>query len=135
MINNHGLIVMASSRRAVIPDFPLSATKSVGQRDNDLFAQGQFAMTQSDPQPPEREFSAGTITAAIWRNEREHDGRTVVRYSIRLRKQYYDESTRGFRDSQYFFADELPRVQLVVSKAYEYITLKQSGTSGEDVGI
>ena len=81
-------------------------------------------MTSTTPQPPEKEFRAGTISAAIWRNETEQDGRTVVQHSVRINKRYRDPKTGDWRDSDYFFANDLPRLKLVVDKAYRVHCLK-----------
>ena len=89
-------------------------------------------MTSSTPQPPEKEFRAGAVSAAIWRNETEQDGRTVVQHSVRTNKRYRDPQTGEWRDSDYYFANDLPRLKLVVDKAYEYIVLKEHGNGDDD---
>lgn len=78
---------------------------------------------------PVQEFrSAGngtSVTAAIWRNETEQDGRTRINYSIRLKKRYYDRDAQSWQDSETFFPEDLPRLQLVAQKAYEFTSLNQ----------
>lgn len=80
---------------------------------------------QQPPQRPEKEFRAGTITAAIWRHENERDGQTVIARTIRLQKRYKDRDTQTWQDSEFLFPEDLPKVELVVRAAYEYIMLKQ----------
>ena len=87
------------------------------------------------PQKPEKEFRAGTVKVAIWRNETEQDSRTVVQHSVRLQKRYRDQSGE-WKDSDYLFANDLPRARLVIDKAYEYIVLKESDDQeGETEGV
>jgi hypothetical protein len=50
----------------------------------------------------------------------------VSRYSVRIRKRWYDRRTSEWKDTDYCFADDLPRLRLVAQKAFEFITLKES---------
>lgn len=84
------------------------------------------------PRKPIKEFRAGgrgCISASIWRNEIDDetgkDGRTTVTYSVRIQKRYYDIKTDSWHNSEYYFADELPRIRLVIDKAYEFIKLRE----------
>jgi hypothetical protein len=79
----------------------------------------------SQPQPPDKDFRAGTMRAAIWRNEIEQDGQTVVRHSVQLTKRYRDRDGQ-WRDSDTLFVNDLPRAKLVLDKAFEYVVLKES---------
>lgn len=76
--------------------------------------------------PPVEEFEAGTIRAAIWRNELEQDGRPVVRHSIKIEKRYRARQTNEWTSTDQYFPDDLPKLQLVVAKAFEYVSLKRS---------
>lgn len=82
-------------------------------------------MTQQ-PQQPVKEYRSGSISSAIWRNETDRDGKTVVQHSVRVRKHYRDRVTGEWRESDYLFPDDLPRVQLVLAKCYEFIVLQES---------
>jgi hypothetical protein len=88
-------------------------------------------MTQSTPQPPEKTFRAGTVSASIWRKEVEQNGRKVVQHSIRIQKRYRDKEGK-WQNTDYFFPNDLPRLQLVVEKAFEYVALSESD---EEVGL
>lgn len=83
-------------------------------------------MNEKEPQQPVKEFRSKTITAAVWRNEHEEQGTVVSRYSVRIRKRWHDRRTGEWKDTDYYFADDLPRLCLVAEKAFEYITLKES---------
>ena len=80
----------------------------------------------SEPKAPIKEFRAGTVRAAIWRNEDEVEGRTMARHSVRIEKRYRDKRTDEWRTSDYFFANDLPRLCLVAERAFEFITLHES---------
>ena len=85
----------------------------------------------SQPQPPEKQFRAGAVRAAIWRNEVDQNGRTVVRHSVRLTKRYCDRDGQ-WKDSDTLFVNDLPRARLVLDKAFEYIVLKGDHDSQDD---
>jgi len=77
------------------------------------------------PQQPVKEFRAGTVSAAIWRNERADGERTVVQHTVRIQKRYRDQTTGEWKNSDYLFPNDLPKVALVVNKAYEFISLRE----------
>ena len=74
---------------------------------------------------PQKEFRAGGVKAAVWSSDTVHEGRNVTKYSIRIGKRYCDQNG-SWKDSDYFFPDDLPKLQLVAAKAFEYTVLKQS---------
>ena len=79
---------------------------------------------------PIKEFRIGTVTAAVWKNEEyQPDGTIRVRYSVRIQKRYRDKEG-VWQNAEYYFPEELPKVQLVTAKAYEFVSLKES----EDLG-
>ena len=81
--------------------------------------------------PPVEEFEAGTIRASIWRNELEQDGHAVVRYSIKIEKRYRQKQTGEWTSTDQYFPDDLPKLQLVAAKAFEYVSLKSSSQASE----
>ena len=80
----------------------------------------------TESQRPSKEFKSGSLTAAIWRNETVQDGRTVVRHSVKLQKRFLDSKTGEWRDSAYWFEQDLPRVRMLVEQCYEWIALRES---------
>jgi hypothetical protein len=90
-----------------------------------------IAMSNAAPRRPIKAFQAGAIHASIWRNEIEQDGSTVVRHSIRIDKRYFDAKRKAWLDSDCLFANDLPRVRLVVEKAFEFITLREREPDAE----
>jgi len=80
-------------------------------------------MAQQTKQRPEREFRSGRITTSIWAQEADRNGRRVVQFSIRFQKRYRDKNG-AWQDSSTFFPNELPRLRLLIDKAYEYVAMK-----------
>lgn len=77
----------------------------------------------TQPNQPVKTFRSGGISASVWRNDVVQNGQTVVNHSVTLQKRYRDRRTGEWRDSGTFFMSDLPRVQLVMRKAYEYLAL------------
>ena len=88
-------------------------------------------MTQKAPQPPEKEFRAGTVSAAIWKTEANQDGRPVVRWSVKVQKRFQDQQTGEWRSSDYYYGSELADLAIVAQHAYEFIRLREAEISTE----
>lgn len=88
-------------------------------------------MTQRSSKP-DKVFRAGRVSAALWRSESEQDGRTVVTWSTKVQNRYRDRQTGEWKDTDYFFPDDLPRLALVAQQAYECIVLKESEEGTND---
>lgn len=80
---------------------------------------------------PIKEFRAGTIRAAIWRQEADGQQRMPVRFSIKIVKRVFDETAKDWRTTDYFFPNDLPRLCLVAGRAFEYIALSESEGDSE----
>ena len=90
-------------------------------------------MTTQQSQRPIKEFRAGSVRASIWLNESENDGRTVAQHSVRIEKRFRDKKTNEWRNTDYFFPNDLPRLRLVAEKAFEFIALRESdAANGEE---
>lgn len=81
-------------------------------------------MTQQTQQPIKEYRVGGTITASVWRNETQEGDRTIVNHSVQIQKRYFDKADQEWKTSGSFFPDDLPRLELAVRKAYEYIMLQ-----------
>jgi len=73
---------------------------------------------------PVKEFSAGSVRAAIWENERGSNGNAFISHTIRVERRYRDnegewQSTNGFHKG------DLPNVELVVRKAFEFLSMQE----------
>ena len=79
----------------------------------------------SENNKPMKEFRAGTVVVAIWAESAPVNGRVVPQYSIRVQKRYRDDKDGQWKTTTYFRPDELPKLGLVVSRAYEFLTLRE----------
>lgn len=79
-------------------------------------------MTETQVRQPAAKFRAGGVTATVWRNSITREGREVEVFSISVDRAF--KQGDEFRHTSSFGANDLPKVQLVVSKAYEFVTLK-----------
>ena len=82
-------------------------------------------MPSEPPERPSNEFRAGTAVASIWTKTTTLNGRSVPQHSIRIQKRYRDEKSGEWKTTTYFRPDELPKLALVVSKAYEHLMLRE----------
>ena len=89
---------------------------------------------QSDKQRPVAEFRSRNIQASIWKSEIEKDGRAVPRYSVRIEKRYRKDNG-SYETTNCFFPEELPRLQLLAQKAFEYTTLKERKDREDDLPV
>ncbi len=80
----------------------------------------------SNAERPIQEFRAGTAVAAIWVSKNAVHGRSTAQHSIRVQKRYRDDRTGQWKTTTYFRPDELPKLSLVVSRAYEFLTLREA---------
>jgi len=85
-------------------------------------------MSESSTQPPIKEFRAGTIVAAIWRDHGGSNGKRYPQFSIRVQKRYRDEKSGQWKTTTYFRPDDLPKLALVAGKAFEQLTLRVMDT-------
>ena len=82
-------------------------------------------MTQQTSTAPIKVIRAGTISASVWKDEVEKDGATAIRHSIRIQKRFRQDNGE-WKNTDYFFPEDLPKLQLVAAKAFELVTLKES---------
>ena len=88
-------------------------------------------MTEQGKQPV-KVFRAGNVRAATWANETVVDGQTVIRYCTKTEKRYRNRETGEWCSTDQYFPEDLPKLQLVTAKTFEYVTLKESEeTSGD----
>jgi hypothetical protein len=83
-------------------------------------------MTDRIPQPPIADYRAGGLQVAIWRSEVvDRYGTPRIRHSVRINKSYFDEPNNVWRDTDYLFDNDLPRLRLLLDKAFEFIVLNK----------
>ena len=73
---------------------------------------------------PEKRFKAGACTASIFANEvQTTDGPKPVK-NVVLQRTYKDKDG-NFQHAASFSAADIPKAQLVLQKAFEYLVLEQ----------
>lgn len=78
------------------------------------------------PQQPIKEYRAGKVKAAIWKDEHEEQGRTVVRHNVKIQKRYRDQQTGDYKSTEYYYGAELADLILVAQQAFEFVRLRES---------
>lgn len=76
---------------------------------------------------PAATFRAGAVSATVWANEREKDGKKFESMSVTLKRGYKDKKGE-WQDTNSYQLSDVPKAVLVLNKAYEFIaTLKRKG--------
>jgi len=91
-------------------------------------------MSQQNSSKPIKDFRAGNIQASLWEKRVEQHGQNVIRYSVRIQKQFRKEDG-NYENTEYYFRDDLPKLILVAQKAFEYIALKTSKDSEDQIPV
>ena len=73
---------------------------------------------------PEKKFKAGAISATVWLNEKEEDGKKIGFRTVNLERSYLDKDGNWHNTSTLRVSD-LPKAKLVIDKAYEYLVLHE----------
>ena len=74
---------------------------------------------------PEKKFAAGGISATIWANEKEVNGAPVHVHTVSLTRTYKGADGQ-WKQSASMRVNDIPKAQLVLDKAFEYLTLKDN---------
>ena len=74
---------------------------------------------------PEKKFRAGQISATIWSNEKEKDGKKFDVKTIQVTKSYTTDDGKTWKDTNSFNVQDLPKLEVVVQKAKEYLLLSE----------
>ncbi len=78
---------------------------------------------------PEKKFSAGAINASVWKNQaKSKTGEEVEFRTISLQRRYKDKNDQ-WQSASSLRVNDLPKAALVLTKAYEYLVLKDVHTS------
>ncbi|MFC1728412.1 hypothetical protein ACFLZ7_03040 [Nanoarchaeota archaeon] len=74
---------------------------------------------------PEKKFRAGTISATIWKNEGQNkDGQKTTYATISVERSYKDKED-NWKSTNSMRINDLPRAALALTKAYEFLVLKE----------
>jgi hypothetical protein len=83
----------------------------------------QSQNTQSVHNIPEKKFSAGGISATVWANQKTVNGSPIEIKTISLSRAYKDKDG-SWKQGSSLRINDIPKAQLVLEKAYEYLALK-----------
>lgn len=73
---------------------------------------------------PEKKFSTGVISATVWRNSGvTKEGKESEYRTVSLQRRYQDKAG-DWQSTNSLRINDLPKASLVLSKAYEYIVLR-----------
>ena len=78
----------------------------------------------TDASTIEKKFSAGGISATIWSNQKYMNGQKVTLHSVSLQRSYKDKNGE-WKNSANMRITDLPKAQLVLDKAYEYLAMNE----------
>jgi len=84
---------------------------------------------------PERKFSAGSVSAAVWVNERSlPNGDTRPFRTVSLERSYKDKDG-SWKKSHSLNTDDVPKAQIVLQKAFEFIVLREGAPANGAVPV
>ena len=83
---------------------------------------------------PEKKFRAGAIAATIWKNNVEKEGKTFEFKTVSLERNYKDKNDE-WQTTSTLRLNDVPKAVLVLSKAYEYLALKEQDVHEEMVEL
>lgn len=79
---------------------------------------------------PERRFKCGACEAAIFENEIRRNGKTIKLKKAAIQKRYKD-SEGEWKSTYSLDKNDIPKMILALSKAYEYLTMGEGNDSTE----
>jgi len=80
---------------------------------------------------PEKKFSTGVISATVWENEgKSKTGEAVTYKTVSLQRRYKDKKDE-WQSTNSLRVNDLPKAALVITKAYEYLVLREQGSGDE----
>jgi len=78
----------------------------------------------TEKQLPEKKFRIGGVTATIWKNKNMVGEIEKESYSVSLERSYKDKKDEWQKTNSYN-QNDIPKAVAVLSKAYEYVNLKE----------
>ncbi len=74
---------------------------------------------------PEKRFSTGALSATVWQNEgKSKTGEDVSYKTVTFQRRYKDPNGE-WQTANSLRINDLPKVSLILQKAYEYIVMKE----------
>ena len=79
---------------------------------------------------PEKRFKCGSCEAAIFENEINRNGKTVKLKKVAIQKRYKN-ADEEWKSTHSLDKNDIPKMILALSKAYEYLTMSNESLSDE----
>ena len=76
---------------------------------------------------PEKKFRAGALCATVWKNVAQNERGTVEYRTVSFERSYKDRNG-AWKSTNSLRINDLPKANLVLQKAYEYLALKGQDT-------
>lgn len=74
---------------------------------------------------PEKKFSTGALSATIWQNQgKSKEGQDISYKTVTFQRRYRDPNGE-WQTANSLRINDLPKVSLILQKAYEYIVMKE----------
>ena len=73
---------------------------------------------------PEKSFRQGSCSASIFANEFKKNGKPVMVPKVSIQRRYRDKDG-SWQSTNSYGVNDLPKLALVATKAYDYLTLKK----------
>ncbi|MBI2147234.1 hypothetical protein HYU19_02025, partial [Candidatus Woesearchaeota archaeon] len=83
---------------------------------------------------PEAKFRAGPICASIWKNTGQPKDGVINEYRTVSFERSYKDKDGNWQSTSSLRLNDIPRAQVVLGKAYEYLVLKNDN-EGQEEGI
>ena len=79
---------------------------------------------------PEKRFRCGSCEAAIFENEINRNGKAIKLKKAVIQKRYKNADDE-WKSTHSLDKNDIPKMALVLSKAYEYLTMGEESTSDD----
>lgn len=73
---------------------------------------------------PEKKFSAGAVSATIWKNATTRKDGNLAEFSTISLQRSYKDAAGNWQNASSLRLNDIPKAGLVLQKAYEYLTYK-----------
>ena len=77
-------------------------------------------MTQKT-KTPFKKIKAGKISIALWRDETETEGHTIIQYTVEIQKRFGDKQADQWKTVEYLYPADLPNLIICAQAAIEFI--------------
>ena len=82
--------------------------------------------TNENKNQPEKKFRAGAVSATVWLNQAQtKEGKSTAYRTISIERSYKDKNEQ-WQNTNSMRVNDLPRATLVLTKAYEYLAMRES---------